>query len=547
MEVSVTNNLIHDPWIPVVRKSGGHDRVPPWRLTDRYMDDPVVGLDASRADFNGAIVQFLIGLVQTTLPPENGREWRRRLRMPPTPEELRTAFEPIVQAFDLDGDGARFMQDLDLSEGEPTPVDRLLMEMPGEQTLKKNIDHFQKRYTVQCCCLRCTGMALLTLQTNAPSGGRGHRTSLRGGGPLTTLVLGRTLWETVWLNTLEERQIDALGNAALREPSDTFPWLAPTRTSTGGEVTTSLDAHPLQMYWGMPRRIRLQVTEEEREVECDLCGDRVTETVTTYLTKDGGVNYKGGWRHPLTPHTRVKNDPDLLPRHGQPGGVTYRNWLGLVQSHPERGIPAQVVTTFREMRAADLEEIRPRLWAFGYDMDNMKARCWYEGTMPLLHVGEEGGLRERFEAEIGRLIRAAELVVSSTRSCIRQAWYEDPKNAPTGDLSFIDARFWQETEAAFYRQQAALPSVFERNEDPAPFRLSWLRVLRDEAMALFGEYSQEAQIELADPRRIARARRTLLMYTSPKNRLIAQALDLPAEPKTTGKRGRRVEKQRQST
>ncbi len=535
----MTDNLINEPWIPVTRRSGRRETIAPWQLTTGYEVDPITGLDAPRADFNGALIQFLIGLVQTALPPDRGKDWRRRLRSPPSPEELRAAFEPFAYAFDLDGEGARFLQDLTLSEGEPNPVDRLLMEMPGEQTLKKNTDHFLKRGTVQRCCLPCTAMALLTLQTNAPSGGRGHRTSLRGGGPLTTLILGRTLWETVWLNVLEAGDLAGLGNAGCTGDADAFPWLAPTRTSAKGEVTTSLDTHPLQVYWGMPRRIRLQIVETETAEACDICGAESGRTVTTYLTKDGGVNYKGGWRHPLTPYARMKTGEELLPRHGQPGGVTYRNWLGLVQSHPERGVPARVVTVFREDRYADVTDLDARIWAFGYDMDNMKARCWYEGTMPLLHVEAEGGLRERFEAEVARWIRAAELVVSSTRSCIRQAWYDDPKNAPSGDLSFIDARFWQETEADFFGRQRGILAAVRAGSDLSGIRLEWLKVLRDEALSLFDEYSQAAQIGVADPRRIALAHRDLLRYTGPRNRLIAQALDLPVETEADGKRKKR--------
>ena len=50
-------------------------------------------------------------------------------------------------------------------------------------------------------------MALFTLQTYAPSGGAGHRTGFRGGGPLTTLALPGpppgeppTLWHLLWAN-----------------------------------------------------------------------------------------------------------------------------------------------------------------------------------------------------------------------------------------------------------------------------------------------------------------------------------------------------------
>ncbi|MGG2362666.1 type I-E CRISPR-associated protein Cse1/CasA, partial [Salmonella enterica] len=81
----------------------------------------------------------------------------------------------------------------------------LLIESPGANTLKKNLDHFVRRGRVEVLAPAAAAMALFTLQTFAPSGGAGHRTSLRGGGPLTTLVrpgtvagLSDALWPLLW-------------------------------------------------------------------------------------------------------------------------------------------------------------------------------------------------------------------------------------------------------------------------------------------------------------------------------------------------------------
>ena len=57
-------NLINDPWIPIRRKSGTQDIIVPWQLTET--DDPVIALSAPRPDFNGALMQFLVGLLQTS-------------------------------------------------------------------------------------------------------------------------------------------------------------------------------------------------------------------------------------------------------------------------------------------------------------------------------------------------------------------------------------------------------------------------------------------------------------------------------------------------
>ena len=78
------------------------------------------------------------------------------------------------------------MQDFEALDCEPWPVSRLLIEAPGENTEKENKDLFQKRGQTPSLGLPAAAMALFTLQIYASSGGDGHRTSLRGGGPLTT-------------------------------------------------------------------------------------------------------------------------------------------------------------------------------------------------------------------------------------------------------------------------------------------------------------------------------------------------------------------------
>ena len=259
-------NLIKDPWLPVRRNSGTVSMIAPWQLTETR--DPVRALSAPRADFNGALMQFLIGLLQTSATPEDRGRWQDRLSMPPSSAQLKDCFEPYAHAFELQAEQAAFMQDYDELDTEAQPIDRLLIDSPGGKTCKENTDLFVKRERVKRLCLGCTATALFTLQVNAPGGGLGHRTSIRGGGPLTTLVipdeisaLPCDLWRNLWLNILEQSEMDTLtGDISRTAPADIFPWLGKTRTSETktGKETTQTDGHPLQMYWAMPRRIRVQ-------------------------------------------------------------------------------------------------------------------------------------------------------------------------------------------------------------------------------------------------------------------------------------------------
>jgi len=537
-------NLISESWIPVKRGTTEKTEfIAPWQITAPPELNPILTLAAQRPDFNGALIQFLIGLVQTTYPPSDPQDWRKKFNKPPSPDELKSAFGRYAHTFNLDGDGPRFMQDLDLSEkdGEINQIDHLLMEMPGAQTIDKNTDHFLKRDTVKQLCLPCCAMALFTLQTNAPAGGKGHRTSIRGGGPLTTIVLGRTLWETIWLNVISADEFSRYGNSAVKADPDCFPWMDHTRTSEKkGSETTSQHVNPVQMFWGMPRRIRLQYENGEREILCDLCGTVTSRYAIKYYDKSYGINYKEGWRHTLTPHSVDEKNGDFLPKHGQSGGISYRNWLGLVQSDADKkskNLPAVVVDTFRNDRQDKLPQhtmIPFRLWAFGYDMDNMKACGWYEGTMPLIHVSVD--IKPEYEINVSRLIKTANLVAFNVRACIRKALFK-PNATVSGDLSFIDSEFWQDTEPAFYQMLGELKVDLQTKQKIQDLKLRWLAILSREGEVLFDRYSQSNLISVADPKRIALARRDFKIYSSPYNKKIIELLDLPQPEKQSKSSG----------
>ena len=290
-------------------RSGVVKKIEPWRLTENICKDPIERLYASRPDFNGALIQFLIGLVQTTMPPHDDDDWLYRIHRPPEPDELRNKFNNFSQMFNLEGPGPRFMQDFEQITGKFKSVSSLLIETPGNKTINQNRDHFIKRETVKKVCLCCAATALFTLQTNAPEGGRGHRTSIRGDGPVTTILVDaqETLWKTVSLNTLPENLFmnNVEGDAKLISYADIFPWMAKTRVSDAGQVTRPLDTNPKQVFWGMPRRIRLNISETT-PTNCDLCNDVSNKIVENYVTETYGVHYMGTWNHPLTPHRRGK-------------------------------------------------------------------------------------------------------------------------------------------------------------------------------------------------------------------------------------------------
>jgi CRISPR system Cascade subunit CasA len=526
-------NLLLDPWIPIRRRSGARECIAPWQVTDRWDSDPVARVASPRADFDGALAQFLVGLLQTTLMPEDGWAWSERLSKPPEADVLRAAFEATAPHFELFGDGPRFLQDLDLDAetGKDEPIERMLIDSPGGSTLRLGIDHFVKGGRVEALCPGCAAAALLTLQVNAPSGGQGHRTGLRGGGPLTTLVLhpGGDLWRALWMNVLPGGELTPAA-AGRDAPEDTFPWLAPTRTSEGGRETTLADVHPLQMFWAMPRRIRLvEPTQDTVHGPCDLCEEE-PGTVSHYLSKNLGVNYAGEWPHPLTPRYRDRSG-ELLPVHGSPQGVGHRNWLGLAVSTPDgsRQIAPVARAVYADHRRAEAYR-ELRLWTFGYDMDNMKARAWTEGEMPVYPVAPEQA--ESLGRQVEHLILSEELAAAALRRAIRSALSDRPENLSWDRLDDpLDAghRFWQVMESPFLATLGPLVDAVRQGQDPVALRETWHRRLVSTAARLFDEATEAGQFRGRDPGRVARAwnglRRTLY---GPK---IRKSLELPPATK----------------
>ncbi len=542
-------NLIAEQWIPARRASGGVEFIAPWQVTDGHDTDPFVATNFPRPDFDGAAAQFLIGLMQAAMPPDNPPDWGRKLLQPPAPEELRERMETLAHAFNLDGDGPRFMQDKAVLKDDKSirySIRSLLIDAPQEGTIDNAMDHFIKGGTVHGLCFPCSAAALFTLQTNAPGGGRGNMGSLRGIGPLTTIVMGENLWETIWNNVLRSQDLEGFGcEMSLKTDDGKFPWMGPIRTSEGNKFTFPQDVHPLQMYWSMPRRIALIHGESG---QCDLCRKQVGVLARDFLSRPYGVNYKQ-FRHPLSPNS-WNNDGEPEVVRGTPAGLAYKQWLGLAYSTPDAGdgvSPARVVRQYRDERLPMVKKVGAltggdepdfRLWAFGYEMERgkpMKARRWNEGVMPVLDIADE--LRPAFADGTSALIEAAREVAWNLRNCLKKALVHkshEAKGTPTL-FEAADAAFWENTRSDFVDAQFGLRKCLETGKDTVDLNRQWLTTLANAASQLFQSRIEGAPFSSADPKRVAVAFNDLRKWNSTGNRKFQKILGIPAPEKKTAK------------
>lgn len=501
-------------WVPFRLRDGRIEYAP---VTAVVRED-VVDTAFPRADFQGAAWQLLIGVLQTAYAPETRKAWRLDWQEPPSAEDLAARFAPYRHAFELFGGGPRFMQDLDsLDHGSTSTASSLLIEAPGAQSVKFNTDHFVRRGVGDELCPGCAALGLFNLQTTGPAGGTGYRVGIRGGGPLTTLVLpddpSETLWHKLLLNLLT-RDAWPYSDPSPDDPR-LFPWLGPTRTSearSSTPVTTPDDVHPLHMYWAMPNRIRLD--EEEADIHCRVCGHPGAVGVREVRMTNYGTNYDGPWQHPLTPYRTdpKKNDPPLSQK-GQQGGLGYRHWESFVLPREEgQGyIPARVVTDYLTTKYPTLARLgqdpgrQARLWVFGYDLKQNKPRGWYSIHMPLVVV--DPSQRDLLAYGVRLLTDGANKTAWLTRECVKAAWFSRPGDAK-GDFSWIDQRIWEQTSASFYGAVRSFSAELEEGARtlPAGIASDWLRSLQTAARTVFDDLALCGDATATDWKRVVAAR-----------------------------------------
>lgn len=485
-------NLLVDPLAPFLMASGEVRWLAVADIVAGLPDgDYAVESAWPRPDLDTATHEVLIGLLSFVLAAKSAGEWARRYRTPPSPEELRAALEPLRPAFDLEGDGPLFMQERGL-QGEANPVEALFIDTPGANAQRKNSDLLTHRGRYGALGLPAAAMALYALQAFAPSGGAGNLTSMRGGGPLTALVIpqaagdGRPLplWHRLWANI---ETFSGLPPAA----ETVFPWLRADLPVGKGEKEGGVKVNQgmpgfderLHPFFGMPRRIRLVISGDGR---CDLTG-REGPLVTGFVQRPYGLNY-GAWRHPATPYKRVKAGEAPYPAKPKTGRFGYRDWVAATagdgkDDEQSLALAAENVR-FARHQAADIlsdGDRRPhaRIRVTGWAMSNMEAISYLiaEQPLPLTDLS-----RVDFIDKFARgMADAGDLVNSSLRFAVKSALgVKDEK----GVVEQARTAFYADTDDGFH---ALLGEAASR--DGADLREGicrrWLGHMRRAALAIF--------------------------------------------------------------
>lgn len=537
-------NLIEERWIPVRRRSGKVERIAPWQIAEK--DDPPLRLESPRPDFDAALLEMLIGLVQTVMTPKDEIEWEEIYESGIEPEKLHEKMRTVKEAFFLDGDGPRFFQDLDVHEHPKAgrkPIGSLLIDLGTVDDAAL----FAKTGSCEQVGLPIAAAAILTIQQFAPSGGAGIRTSLRGGGPLSVTINDKTLWKTCWCNVLSAEDLTLVpGDPKKLAPKDTFPWMTKTRTSDKGAAdTVPDDVHPLQHFWGLPRRYRL-CFDGARPGVCALSGDE-GPVLAEVWSRPHGTSYKGPFLHPLTAYTAdEKNQAPPNPKKGG-SGFSYRDWPLLHLGGGSLIPPAAIAAFYRHERWKTSKVFS--VVARGYAMDNMKPLKFLEAEMPLLHVN--AAIIAALRVEVAGLVEASESVRLTLLKQTKAAWSDRPSDLPGDIQARTDEAFWSASEPDFYRALRDVADNLAQGRGTEAAKTLYLPALRERALGVFDSLCPIAADLGADELgRIVRARKDLATFTSPKVLAPLVGLAAPEQKpyrKNAGDKQRRSKKRKEGT
>ena len=483
-------NLISDPWIPVNHKEGVIYVRP-----DQVADPNVLSFAWPRPDLNLACHEFMIGLAFLAVPPED----ESCLLNPPDQATFQSALSPLAPAFNLLGDGPRFLQDFEILDDDIKSPDMLFIDSSGDSTAAKNADLHVKRNRYGTLSFPLAAMALFTLQAFAPSGGAGNRTSMRGGGPLVTLVhpKGKGLWPFLYANV-------PYGEAIQANDFTCLPWMRPTVTSEKEQIVVSKierdDGIDPEMFFGQPRRLRLVSNGSE---------------ITGFIQRPYGAKY-AEWVHFLSPYY-VDAKSQTLPSHPKPGPFCYRNWRGIILQSDKHKRPANLERYLRNVNKPEIDLI-----VSGWAMSNMKPLDFLWSEQPVFPLTPDA------EKAAIAMIEAAEQASYALGACIRDGTGE------SGAAYVAKQAFYDKTNQLFINR------VSDLSNNSNPDHQGWLNEMRQVAIELFDKQVMPGLSELQETRReeAIKARKSLLGAFSGYGglaRKIYTALDLKLPPKHRGK------------
>jgi CRISPR system Cascade subunit CasA len=333
-------NLLTDPWVPV--QEAGKARFV--RLRDVLCEESDLHIAMPRDDMELACLQLLICLTQVLFMPDDAKALKQRARAPLTVSEYEDGIADYIDWFDLNHPDTPFMQIRGVKAKEVTPIQKLFVGLPEGN----NHAFFNDPGEISSVCAPIAAIALFNQAMNAPSMGGGFKGGFRGGAPITTLLKGRHLRQTIWINVLhKESVLQLIPNLEIlkREGRDKPVWVEPIKEKS------KIQAHEIGLLRGLlwqPAHIELQLLDEP--ARCDFLGLTEAQYVTGFFKEKFVYDITGDWTHPHSPRVVDLKSGDVKYRSfttSAPAWTQLNHLLVTSQDKKEGHHPAEVVRQFR--------------------------------------------------------------------------------------------------------------------------------------------------------------------------------------------------------
>ena len=278
-------NLLKDPWIPV-RTDGGTGTFRLLTYQQLLCETGNWQVSLPRDDMELACVQLLVCMTQVMFLPEEDRALRTRIASALSAADFAAGVKPCQDWFDLDHPTQPFMQSRGVQSIEDTPIQKLLIGLPEGN----NHAFFNEAGEVRNLSATLVAIALFNQASNCPSFGGGFKGSLRGGAPITTLVYGEDLRDTIWRNVLTrprlaERQI-AIPGFSIDQPT----WVKPIQQKA--IIHWNEIGLVRGLFW-QPAQVELM--KSEKIAPCDVLGGKPVSGYSSFRKEKFNFTVEGVW------------------------------------------------------------------------------------------------------------------------------------------------------------------------------------------------------------------------------------------------------------
>ncbi len=279
-------NLLTDAWIPIQQQG----KIQKLTLQHLLCNEQTGELCLPRDDMELACLQLLCAMTQVLFTPEDKKALGQRIRQPLTEIGYQQAIEEKQGWFDLNHSETPFMQIRGVKATAATELDKLLAGV-ADGTNKAFMNPFGLG---EALCGGCSAIALFNVANNAPSMGGGFKGSLRGSTPITLIIKGKSLRQTIWLNVLSEKSAESMMPWYQETCSQVPNYLEPI--SAGSKIPASQIGLNRGLLW---QPAHFELLPPEKEGRCSCCGCS-GEVYTGFNKAKFNYTVEGIWPHPLS-------------------------------------------------------------------------------------------------------------------------------------------------------------------------------------------------------------------------------------------------------